>query len=112
MGSLREKEQEQEQEEGEGEKKYATGGERANKAVAATSVPLFFLYTCMSVRCRSFYSYSNCMYSEKEKEREKKKRKKRTTSKSTHIHTAAKHIGQLRPMAETHACREHHPVKR
>lgn len=30
----------------------------------------------------------------------------------THTHTTAKHIGQLRPMAETHACREHHPVKR
>jgi hypothetical protein len=53
------------------------------------------------------------MYSEKEREREKEEEeKKRTTSKSTYIHTTAKHIGQLRPMAETHACREHHPVKR
>jgi hypothetical protein len=101
---------EQEKEEG---KKYATAGERANRTVAAASVPLFFLYKCMCVRCRSFYSYSNCMYSEKERERERgKEGEKRTTTKSTYIHTAAKHIGQLRPMAETHACREHHPVKR
>jgi hypothetical protein len=48
---------------------------------------------------------------EREKEEEEEE-KKRTTSKSTHICTTAKHIGQLRPMAETHAHREHHPVKR
>ncbi len=68
------------------EKKYATGGERANRAVAAASVPLFFLCTCMSVRCRSFYSYSNCMYSEKEREKKKKKKKKERRARvHTHI---------------------------
>ncbi len=56
------------------------------------------------------------MYSEKEKESERKEEeegeKKNDEQAYTYIHTTAKHIGQLRPMAETHACREHHPVKR
>ncbi len=31
----------------------------------------------MSVRCRSFYSYSNCMYSEREREEEEEEKKER-----------------------------------
>ena len=47
---------------------------------------------------------------EKKKKRRRKKRERRARVHTSH--TTAKHIGQLRPMAETHACREHHPVKR
>jgi hypothetical protein len=86
MGSLREK-KEKEQE----EKKHATGGERANRTVAAASVPLFFLCAYMSVRCRSFYSYSNCIYSENEKERERGREKKNDEQEYTYTYYSKAH---------------------
>jgi hypothetical protein len=73
------------------------------------SVIFFCIRICVFVVARSTVILIVCTAKKKERER---RGKKRTTSKSTYIHTAAKHIGQLRPMAETHACREHHPVKR
>jgi len=45
--------------------------------------------------------------SKKERKKERKKNDKRV-----HIHIAIQYIGQPRPMADIHAYREHHLVKR
>ncbi len=85
----------------------------ANQRIGVVAAVEFcYCIVCMYVRCRcSSYSYSNCMHRKKKSEQERKKERKKN-DKRVHIHIAIQYIGQPRPVADIHAYREHHLVKR
>jgi hypothetical protein len=107
MGSLRKEEDKEE--------KNATGGKRTNRSNGSSRIPL--LSVCMSVvAARSTVILIACTEkkraSKKERKKERKKGKKKERRERVQIHIAIQYIGQLRPMADIHVCKEHHLVKR